>query len=292
VTEDATAPRSVPVLVVDDDEMKRFTLNQMLSPLGYTIVEADSGLAALRCLLAQDFAVILLDVRMPGMDGFEAAALIRTRPRSALTPIVLTTASTRDELIMAGMGGAAVTDFMLAPAEASEIRILVAVFGRLYLRTREIEAESDENRVKAEHWQLLIDAAPVGIFQTDRNHRYTYTNPQWSEITGFSATSVLGQDWRIIVDAQQAARLVVGSGAEVARRAEISHRIEIATPGGAPKTALLTSKLVLDADGEISGWVGSLVEVTPTADDEASAPVSRTDDLVPRQDNSAVARQT
>ena len=67
------------VLLVDDDPGKRLALKAALDPLGCAIVEADSGLAALRCLLERDFAVILLDVRMPEMDGFETAALIRQR---------------------------------------------------------------------------------------------------------------------------------------------------------------------------------------------------------------------
>jgi CheY-like chemotaxis protein len=63
-------------LVVDDDPPKRLALQAALAPLGYDVVEADSGVAALRCVTAQDFAVILLDVRMPMMDGYETAALI------------------------------------------------------------------------------------------------------------------------------------------------------------------------------------------------------------------------
>jgi CheY-like chemotaxis protein len=76
--------RLVPILVVDDNPAKRLALKAVLSPLGYAIVEADSGRAALRCIMAQDFAVILLDVRMPLMDGFETAALIRQRLQSEM----------------------------------------------------------------------------------------------------------------------------------------------------------------------------------------------------------------
>jgi len=74
-----TTPAPVPVLIVDDNASKRTALKSILAPLGYLIVEADSGTAALRRVMAQDFAVILLDVCMPIMDGFETAALIRQR---------------------------------------------------------------------------------------------------------------------------------------------------------------------------------------------------------------------
>src|SRR6185437_16239137 len=78
----ATGIANAPVLVVDDDPSKRLMLRSILAPLGCSIVEADSGVAALRCVTAQDFAVILLDIRMPIMDGFETAALIRERRES------------------------------------------------------------------------------------------------------------------------------------------------------------------------------------------------------------------
>jgi len=241
-------PSAVSVLVVDDDELKRYTLNRLLSPLGYRIVEADSGLAALRCLLVQDFAVILLDIRMPGMDGFEIAALIRARPRSRLTPIMLTTASTRAEIVASGLFGDKVADFMFAPIDSDEMRSTVAVFGNLFLKTQELAGQVQEAQASAERWRLLTDAAPVGIFETDCHHRYTHTNPRWSEITGVPAETALGQDWRTIVDADQASGLV-----------------ELCVPGAESRIAVLHSKQVLDAAGGFAGLVGTLTDVTAVA---------------------------
>src|SRR5579883_2880231 len=74
------------VLVVDDQAANLRVLEGLLGDLGHDIVAAGSGEEALSCLLARDFAVILLDVRMPGMDGFETAELIRRRRRSRHTP--------------------------------------------------------------------------------------------------------------------------------------------------------------------------------------------------------------
>ena len=77
--------------------------------------------------------------------------------------------------------------------------------------------------------------------------------------------------WRVIVDAEQASRLVVGSGAEDARRAEVCHRIEIRVPGSDPKIVLLTSNLIPDGDGGIAGWVGTLADVTAVAREQPAA---------------------
>lgn len=88
----------VSLLIVDDNATKRVALRAVLAPLGHVIVEADSGVAALRCVMAQNFAVILLDVRMPDMDGFETARRIRQRAQSEMTPIIFITAFSRDEM--------------------------------------------------------------------------------------------------------------------------------------------------------------------------------------------------
>src|SRR3954454_1900070 len=81
----------VSILLVDDRPEKLLALEAVLEDLGQNIVRAYSGRDALRCLLKEDFAVILLDVNMPGMDGFETAELIRQRPRFEKTPIIFIT---------------------------------------------------------------------------------------------------------------------------------------------------------------------------------------------------------
>src|SRR5689334_16346084 len=81
----------VNILLVDDRKDKLLALNAILTPLGQNIIEAHSGKEALRLLLKNEFAVILMDVSMPTMDGFETAALIRKRPASEHTPIIFVT---------------------------------------------------------------------------------------------------------------------------------------------------------------------------------------------------------
>ena len=122
------------VLVVDDNPKKRLALRSVLLPLGYEIVEADSGVAALRCVLEQDFAVILLDVRMPIMDGFETAALIRQRQQSEMTPIIFITAHGSDEIAQTDRYSEGAVDFIFAPINPAELRAKVSVFANLFIR--------------------------------------------------------------------------------------------------------------------------------------------------------------
>jgi two-component system sensor histidine kinase/response regulator len=122
----------VGILIVDDDATKRFALKAIVAPLGQDVIEAASGADALRQLLRQDFAVVLLDVRMPVMDGFETAQLIRQRPRSELTPIIFVTALDQAETDMGKGYDLGAVDFVFAPVVPAIMRAKVAVFVELY----------------------------------------------------------------------------------------------------------------------------------------------------------------
>ena len=129
---------AVSILIVDDDSTKRFALRTILVPLGEDVVEASSGPDALRQLLRQEFAVILLDVRMPVMDGFETAQLIRQRPRSELTPIIFVTALGQAETDMGRGYDLGAVDFVFAPVVPAILRAKVAVFVELYRAQQEL----------------------------------------------------------------------------------------------------------------------------------------------------------
>jgi signal transduction histidine kinase len=134
----ATTNSLVNVLIVDDDSTKRFALKAILAPLGENIVEASSGADGLRQLLRQEFAVVLLDVRMPLMDGFETAQLIRQRPRSELTPIIFVTALDQAETDMGRGYDLGAVDFVFAPVVPAILRAKVAVFVELYRAQQEL----------------------------------------------------------------------------------------------------------------------------------------------------------
>jgi two-component system, sensor histidine kinase and response regulator len=129
---------TVNILLVDDDPTKRFALKTILAPLGETIVEASSGADALRQLLRQEFAVVLLDVRMPMMDGFDTAQLIRQRPRSELTPIIFVTALDKAETDLGRGYELGAVDFVFAPVVPAILRAKVGVFVDLYRAQQEL----------------------------------------------------------------------------------------------------------------------------------------------------------
>jgi two-component system sensor histidine kinase/response regulator len=134
----ATTEPSVSILLVDDDPTKRFAIKTILAPLGEEVIEASSGPDALRQLLRKEFAVVLLDVRMPTMDGYETAQLIRQRPRSELTPIIFVTALNQGETNTGRGYELGAVDFVFAPVVPAILRAKVAVFVELYRAQQEL----------------------------------------------------------------------------------------------------------------------------------------------------------
>lgn len=138
------------ILIVDDYPENLLALEAILEDLGQVLVRAGSGEEALRHLLRQDFAVILLDVKMPSMDGFEVASLIRQRERSKYTPIIFLTGVERsDEQMRRGYELGAV-DYLLKPYMPEVLRWKVAVFVDLYLKTQEVKHLDEIQRLNRE----------------------------------------------------------------------------------------------------------------------------------------------
>ncbi len=148
----------VGVLIVDDDATKRFALRTILSPLDEDIVEASSGADGLRQLLRNEFAVVLLDVRMPIMDGFETAQLIRQRPRSELTPIIFVTALDQAETDMGRGYNLGAVDFVFAPIVPAIMRAKVSVFVELYRAQQELRRYRTQLETLVEERTIALTA--------------------------------------------------------------------------------------------------------------------------------------
>lgn len=135
------ASERVNILIVDDVPDKALAVEATLEQLGQNVVKASSGREALRCLLKYDFAVILLDVNMPDIDGFETAKLIRERKRSEHTPIIFVTAFDDDAHIAKGYSLGAV-DFISTPIDPAVLRTKVGVFVDLFQKTEAIRQQA------------------------------------------------------------------------------------------------------------------------------------------------------
>lgn len=131
------------ILLVDDRHENLLALEAILEPLQQNLVHAGSGQEALRCLLAADYAVILMDVQMPGMDGFETATLIKERERSRHIPIIFITAISKDEHYVFQGYSAGAVDYIFKPFDPDILRSKVAVFVELFKKTEQIKRQAE-----------------------------------------------------------------------------------------------------------------------------------------------------
>src|SRR5437764_15177607 len=134
------------ILLVDDRPENLLALESVLEDLGHQLWRAGSGREALRCLLHEDFALILLDVQMPDIDGFETAALIRDRERSRLTPIVFLTANNTSETHVSRGYSLGAVEYVLKPFVPEVLRGKVTSFVDLARKTRALQEEIAERR--------------------------------------------------------------------------------------------------------------------------------------------------
>jgi PAS domain S-box-containing protein len=264
----AAAP--VGILLVDDVEENLVALEAILEPLGQRLVKARSGEEALRAILRGEFACILLDVQMPGLDGFETAELIKQRERSRHIPIIFLTAISKDERHVFRGYSAGAVDYIFKPFEPEVLRSKVSVFIELHVKTVELRRQSEllreqelaeERRVSEERYRQLADAMPQIVWTADREGRATYYNRRWYEYTGLSVEQADDSGWTLAVHADDLARTVAkrAETLESGHVFEIEYRfraadgtyrwhLERAVPFGAP-------------DGEIDFWIGTATDI-------------------------------
>ena len=258
------------ILIVDDHPANLIALDAIIAPLGYPIVQATSGEEALRLLLKQDFALILLDVQMPGIDGFEAASLIKAHQRTAHIPIIFVTAISRDsEHVSKGYARGAV-DYVLKPFDPDILRAKVTAFVDQYVR-----AQAEKHKGRLEHmrelarverrnsarYRRLAEAMPLPMWAARPDGSVYYCNQALVEYAGLAADSfdlsnegvVHPDDARSVVDAWDG---TVRGGADfeiqfrLRRKRDAAYRWHLAR--GTPER---------DERGVMIGWIVTATDV-------------------------------
>jgi PAS domain S-box-containing protein len=219
------------ILIVDDEPKNLTVLEAVLDDPDYRLVRAVSAEQALLALLADEFALLILDIHMPGVTGFELAQMVKERKKTANVPIIFLTAYyNEDQHILDGYGTGAV-DYLLKPVNPTVLRSKVEIFAELYRRQRDVEEanrtllaevisrrraeeqlrelnntleqrvaertaslHSSEARLRDNERQLqeLIAAIPAAIYTTDAQGRITYFNQATVELVG--RTPTIGSD--------------------------------------------------------------------------------------------------
>ena len=274
------------VLLVDDDERNLLAVATVLEDLG-EVVLARSGEEALRHLLKGEFAVILLDVYMPGMDGYETAQIIRSRDQTKGIPIVFLSAVNKEtEHLLRGYSMGAV-DYVFKPVDPVVLRSKVTVFVDLFAKTKEIERKAAQEqalldatiranaeRLKAEQELRRAEQRQAAIIQSlpmvlylepyDSERRWPhYVSGDLRAITGFSFEDVQQQPdiWseRLHPDDREAVEAALGMRRK-SGRSSVEYRWQCAD--GAYRHFLDQAVLLKDSDGRPLEFAGTLTDVT------------------------------
>ena len=276
-SETASAQISVPVLVVDDSRENRTALRGILSVPDYHIVEAGSGAEALLRLLEQDFAILLLDVVMPGMSGFELAAAIKEREKTASVPILFLTGQVTDmDGVYSGYRVGAV-DYLIKPLVPEVVRAKVAVFAQLFREKKRneqqavllLEAERKENEFRLVKLQLaserryrtLAQAVPHIVWTARPDGVVDYFNQRWFEYSGCSVEQASGS-WLGILHGDDLARCRTGweNAIRSGEMLEAECRLRRASDG-AFRWHLCRAVPERSPTGQILSWVGTFTDI-------------------------------
>jgi hypothetical protein len=265
---DVQRPDRVNVLLVDDRPENLLALEAILNSPSYNLVQASSGTEALRCLLNQDFAVILLDVQMPGMDGFETATLIRSRDRSRSTPIIFITAfSSNDTHVFKGYSLGAV-DYLFKPLKPEILTSKVQVFVELFQKTVEVKqqatqlaAVNSELSKSEERFRTLCACSPLGIYLADVEGRCTYMNPRCEAISGLILDKSLAEVWQREAHPEDRDRVVAHLSAWIQESQEYSSEFRLAGSETVRWIHVQSSPMFSDL-GKLIGHVGTVRDIT------------------------------
>ncbi len=278
-------PEKIPVLLVDDRPENLIALEGLLDDRGLDIFKASSGNEALGLSLKHDFAIVLMDVRMPDMDGFETAELMRSNPKTSGLPIIFVTAAMNDIEHQFKGYQAGAFDYLLKPIEPTVLRSKIRVFCDLYQQRRKIEAHEQQLESLVSERTAELNKAVESLRESGRRFRellasvtsYMYTvvvdcgravstthGPGCLSVTGFSAEDYAADPdlwYRMIYpdDRQavlEAAREVMTSKTTNTFEHRIQHK------DGSVRWVQTTLVPCVSPEGELLSYDGVITDIT------------------------------
>jgi PAS domain S-box-containing protein len=262
------APRSpVNILLLDDTPAKLLTYEVILSELGENLIKAMSADEAFQILLKTDVALVLTDVSMPSVDGFEFAKILRGHPRFEGMPIVFVSAIAQSDVDRLQGYASGAIDYVFIPVAPELLRAKVKTYvdhyrrqreleilkreleARVAERTIELEASITRLALSEERYRMLVDNANDIVATFDLKGRFTSVNPAIERIVGFAPAEVIGRSLRRHVPQGQ-----IRTHAEILNRRlqgpSTPYEVEVLTKVGVRRVLEVNSKLIADATGK------------------------------------------
>jgi PAS domain S-box-containing protein len=274
-----TLPRlaDVDILVVDDRPQDLLAIEAILSTGDYSVSTATTSSSAVRKLLERDFAVIVLDVMMPDLDGFELATIIKQRERSRHTPIIFMTSAGEDMSFIYRAYSVGAVDYLTKPVDPDVLKAKVAIYVELFRKDCRITCQALElraaDRRQREHeaaalvisterrYRNLADAIPQIVWAADASGAIRYFNQRFHEYSGMASADVLGRSWPIVVHPDDQERVDARWAASIADGAVLEVECRLRRADGAYRWHLCRAVPERGDDHRISGWIGTNTDV-------------------------------
>ena len=270
--------KTVDILLVDDREDGLVALEALLHDVpNYNLVTAQSGGEAINLLPKYDFAMILLDVQMPVLDGFETAELIRGMEPFRTIPIIFVTAIDKDDrYVMRGYQAGAV-DYIFKPFDPMILRSKVAVFTELHLQSRKIseqasmlaESKALQHRTFMQSLELeslrryrgLADAIPHIVMRASAEGAVDYHNQLWSTYTGLESSESMVDGWQSAVDPRDLKNLLLIGNRSISQRRGFEAECRLKRHDGVFRWHWFKSSPDVDSSGRVVAWIATITDI-------------------------------
>lgn len=267
----------IEILLVDDREDGLLALEVVLGDGPYQLVKASSGREALAQLPLYNFAMILLDVQMPDLDGFETARLIRKTPGCELTPIIFVTAINKDEVYVSKGYDAGAVDYLFKPFEPHFLKSKVAVFAELHRKNMQIQEQLDlianiterervheRTRMELEslrRYQNLANAIPHLLWKTSPSGELIYCNEMWNSYTGYDVNTNAEFRWQNAFHPDDLQALLKLWLERMRFGLAFDMECRITRFDGAKRWHWLKTTPERNENGEVIAWIGTCTDI-------------------------------
>jgi PAS domain S-box-containing protein len=268
-----SAQEAVNILMVDDQPGKLLSYEAILNPLRENLIKANSGREALECLLKSDIAVVLMDVSMPDIDGFQLADMIREHPRFQKTSIIFISAvHLTDVDRLKGYERGAV-DYISVPVIPELLRAKVSVFAELYRKNQQLEKlnreleqrvteRTEELRESESQFRSLANSIPQLAWMANPDGAVFWYNQRWYDYTGTDINDVKGWGWKYMIHPDHMARVVKTIQDSCAIGEAWEDTFPLRGKDGNYRWFLSRAVPICDATGIVVRWFGTNTDIT------------------------------
>ena len=259
--------------MVDDQPGKLLSYEAILYPLGENLLKANSGREALEQLLKTDVAVVLMDVSMPDIDGFQLADMIREHPRFQKTAIIFISAVHLSDLDRLKGYERGAVDYVSVPVIPELLRAKVTVFAELYRKTRQLERlnselehrvaeRTEELRESESQFRSLANSIPQLAWMTHADGAIFWYNQRWYDYTGTTLEQVRGWGWKIVHHPDHLDRVVRKFRQCVETGADWEDTFPLRSRDGDYRWFLSRALPIRDVNRKIVRWFGTNTDIT------------------------------